>query len=303
MGTIRKIIKNKTAVFCFLALFVIVLLGIFAPVFAPRDPAEMDVAARFLGPSWKYPLGTDHLGRCVLSRLIFGIRTSVLMVMAALIITVVIGIILGFIAGYFGGLADQIIMRICDVILSFPGEVMTLAIIGLLGTGMGNILLASVMLKWAWYTRVIRTVVMKYTTMNYIYFSKAIGNKGAAIFLRHILPVTFPEIMIISSSSLCSMILAVTGLSFLGLGIQPPTPEWGMMLNEAKDVMLSRPALMLPPGFAVMIVSAASGFFSDALRDALDTKHEDKQEKKRFLRQRRKQGELIGSQGFTRTRL
>ncbi|MDR0722762.1 MAG: ABC transporter permease subunit [Treponema sp.] len=295
MGIVRKVLKNKAAVFCCLVILVIMILGICAPVFAPHDPAEMDVASRFLAPSWKYPLGTDHLGRCVLSRLIFGIRTSVLMVMAALIITVVIGTILGFITGFFGGLADQIIMRICDVILSFPGEVMTLAIIGILGTGMFNILLASVMLKWAWYARVIRTVVMKYTTMNYIYFSKAIGNKSIAIFLRHILPVAFPEIMIISSSSLCSMILTVTGLSFLGLGIQPPTPEWGMMLNEAKDVMLSRPSLMLPPGLAVMIVSAASGFFSDALRDALDPKHENKGGKKRFLTQRRKQGEFIGS--------
>ncbi|MDR2758025.1 MAG: ABC transporter permease subunit [Spirochaetaceae bacterium] len=295
MGIVRKILRNKAAVFCCLVLLVIIILGIFAPVFAPRDPAEMDVASRFLAPSWEYPLGTDHLGRCVLSRLIFGIRTSVLMVMAALIITVVIGTILGFITGFFGGLADQIIMRLCDVILSFPGEVMTLAIIGLLGTGMFNILLASVMLKWAWYARVIRTVVMKYTTMNYIYFSKAIGNKSIAIFLRHIVPVAFPEIMIISSSSLCSMILTVTGLSFLGLGIQPPAPEWGMMLNEAKDVMLSRPSLMLPPGLAVMIVSAASGFFSDALRDALDTKHENRREKKLFLTQRRKQNELIGS--------
>jgi nickel transport system permease protein len=295
MGIVRKVLRNKAAVFCCLVILVIMILGIFAPVFAPQDPAEMDVASRFLAPSWKYPLGTDHLGRCVLSRLIFGIRTSVLMVMAALVITVVIGTILGFITGFFGGLADQIIMRLCDVILSFPGEVMTLAIIGLLGTGMFNILLASVMLKWAWYARVIRTVVMKYTTMNYIYFSKAIGSKSIAIFLRHILPVAFPEIMIISSSSLCSMILSVTGLSFLGLGIQPPTPEWGMMLNEAKDVMLSRPSLMLPPGLAVMIVSAASGFFSDALSDALDPKHENKGEKKRFLTQRRKQGELIGS--------
>jgi nickel transport system permease protein len=299
MGMLHKVLMNKVAVFCFMVLFIIVLLGIFAPIVAPNDPTEMDVAARFLGPSLKYPLGTDHLGRCVLSRLIFGIRTSVLMVMAALFITVIIGIILGFITGYFGGLADQIIMRICDVILSFPGEVMTLAIIGLLGTGMGNILLATVMLKWAWYARVIRTVVMKYTTMNYIYFSKAIGNNSAAIFLRHILPVTFPEIMIISSSSLCSMILAVTGLSFLGLGIQPPAPEWGMMLNEAKDVMLTRPALMLPPGLAVMIVSASSGFFSDALRDALDMKHENKKEKlikkRLFLPQRRKQNEHTGS--------
>jgi nickel transport system permease protein len=274
MNIIEKIIKNRGALCSGIIMLIIMLLGIFAPLVAPHDPVEMDVAKGFLPMSWEYPLGTDHLGRCVLSRLIFGIRPSVLMVMAALIITVVIGTVLGYIAGFSGGKADEIIMRLCDIILSFPGEVMTLAVIGFLGTGMGNILLACVLLRWAWYTRVIRTVVMKYSTMNYIYFSKGIGNNSIGIFIKHILPVTFPEIMIISSASMCSMILTVTGFSFLGLGIKPPMPEWGMMLNEAKDVMLTRPGLMLPPGLAVMLVTASSGFFSDSLRDALDTKYD-----------------------------
>ncbi|MDR2803721.1 MAG: ABC transporter permease subunit [Treponema sp.] len=276
MKIIGKILKNRGALFSGIIMLVIIITGIFAPLIAPRDPVEMDVTQRFLPASWEYPLGTDHLGRCVLSRLIFGIRPSVLMVMAALIITVIIGTMLGFIAGFSGGKTDEIIMRLCDIILSFPGEVMTLAVIGFLGTGMGNILLACVLLRWAWYTRVIRTVVMKYSSMNYIYFSKVIGYSGADILIKHILPVTFPEIMIISSASMCSMILTVTGFSFLGLGIKPPMPEWGMMLNEAKDVMLTRPGLMLPPGLAVMLVTASSGFFSDSLRDALDIKYERK---------------------------
>jgi nickel transport system permease protein len=285
MGIIGKILKNRGTLVCGIIMLGIIMAGIFAPLIAPHDPVEMEVGKRFLSSSWEYPLGTDHLGRCVLSRLIFGIRPSVLMVMAALIITVLIGTVLGFISGYFGGLADQIIMRACDIILSFPGEVMTLALIGFLGTGMGNILLACVILRWAWYTRVIRTVVMKYATMNYIYFSKGIGSKSIDIFIKHILPVTFPEIMIISSASMCSTILMVTGFSFLGLGIKPPMPEWGMMLNEAKDVMLTRPSLMLPPGIAVMLVTASSGFFSDSLRDAMDIKHETKKvSKKCFAR-------------------
>jgi nickel transport system permease protein len=283
MGIIGKILKNRGTLACGIIMLAIILAGVFAPFIAPHDPVAMDVGKRFLSLSREYPLGTDHLGRCVLSRLIFGIRPSVLMVMAALILTVIIGTILGFITGYFGGAADNIIMRICDIILSFPGEVVTLALIGFFGTGMGNILLACVMLRWAWYTRVIRTVVMKYATMNYIYFSKGIGCKSIDIFIKHILPVTFPEIMIISSSSMCSMILTVTGFSFLGLGIKPPMPEWGMMLNEAKDVMLTRPSLMLPPGIAVMIVTASSGFFSDSLRDSMDTKHETKKANRKLF--------------------
>jgi nickel transport system permease protein len=282
MNVIGKIVRNRGALFSGSIMLAVILAGVFAPLIAPHDPVEMDVARRFLAASWEYPLGTDHLGRCVLSRLIFGARPSVLMVMAALVVTVAIGTVLGFIAGFIGGKADELIMRLCDIVLSFPGEVMTLAIIGFLGTGMGNILLACVLLRWAWYTRVIRTVVMKYGTMNYIYFSKGIGNSGFDIFIKHILPVTFPEIMIISSASMCSMILTVTGFSFLGLGIRPPAPEWGMMLNEAKDVMLTRPGLMLPPGLAVMLVTASSGFFSDSLRDALDTKYERKIPQRRF---------------------
>ena len=283
MGMLRKIVKNRGTLVCGIIMLAIMGTGVFAPLIAPHDPVEMDVGNRFLSSSWEYPLGTDHLGRCVLSSLIFGIRPSVLMVMAALIITVIIGAVLGFISGYFGGVADQVIMRTCDIVLSFPGEVMTLALIGFLGTGMGNILLACVMLRWAWFTRVIRTVVMKYATMNYIYFSKGMGSKSIDIFIKHILPVTFPEIMIISSASMCSMILAVTGFSFLGLGIKPPMPEWGMMLNEAKDVMLTRPTLMLPPGIAVMLITASSGFFSDSLRDAMDVKHQTKRPNKKWF--------------------
>jgi nickel transport system permease protein len=251
----------------------IIIMGVFAPFFAPHDPAEMDVSARFLAPSFKYPLGTDHLGRCVLSRIIFGIRTSVLMVMACVFITVGIGCLLGFLAAVFEGFIDETIMRFCDIFLSFPNEVMTFAIIGIFGTGMMNILLASVLTSWAWYARIIRTVIKKYTKMNYIYFARVIGSGGFDIFIKHIMPVTFGEIMVVSSSKLCSMILTVTGFSFLGLGIQPPAAEWGMMLNEAKDVMLTHPSLMLPPGIAVMTVSLTSGFFSDSVRNILDAKH------------------------------
>lgn len=227
------------------------------------------------------PLGNDQLGRCVLSRLIYAIRPSVLYVLFALLITVMIGAVLGMISGYHKGRVDNVIMRLCDVMLSFPGEVITLAIIGVFGVGLQNILLASILTKWAWFTRVIRTSVMQFTEQNYVRFAKAAGCSPFHVLTRHILPMTFSEIAVIFSSSVCSMILQISGFSFLGLGIQAPAPEWGMMLNEAKDVMLSYPALMLPPGIAVMLVSASFGFLGDSLRDAMDPKHEPAAAKRR----------------------
>ena len=259
---------------CIVFLSSVVLAGIFAPFFAPNDPVAVDTSLRFAGPSFQYLLGNDQLGRCVLSRLIYAIRPSVLWVLFALLITVMIGTVLGLISGYHKGKADNAIMRLCDVMLSFPSEVITLAIIGVFGAGLQNILLACILTKWAWFTRVIRTAVMQFTEQNYVQFAKVAGCSTFHILTRHILPMTFSEIAVIFSSSVCSLILQISGFSFLGLGMQAPTPEWGMMLNEAKDVMLSYPALMLPPGIAVMLVSASFGFIGDSLRDAMDPKHE-----------------------------
>ncbi|AKB77709.1 Nickel transport system permease protein NikC [Methanosarcina horonobensis HB-1 = JCM 15518] len=277
----EKLKQDRLAMCCLVFLSSVVLVGIFAPFFAPNDPLAVDTSLRFAGPSFRYPLGNDQLGRCVLSRLIYAIRPSVLYVLFALLITVMIGAVLGMISGYHKGRVDNVIMRLCDVMLSFPGEVITLAIIGVFGVGLQNILLASILTKWAWFTRVIRTSVMQFTEQNYVRFAKAAGCSPFHVLTRHILPMTFSEIAVIFSSSVCSMILQISGFSFLGLGIQAPAPEWGMMLNEAKDVMLSYPALMLPPGIAVMLVSASFGFLGDSLRDAMDPKHEPAAAKRR----------------------
>lgn len=270
MKRLKNIWNDKLAVMSIFVIGVVILVGILAPFIAPHEPNEVNMSLRYESPSWEYLLGNDHLGRCILSRIIYGIRPSVLAVLAALIISVLVGTILGFLAGYFRGYVDAIIMRICDVMLSFPGYVMALAIVGILGVGLENILIAFVLIKWAWFARVIRTSVMQYAELDYVKFSKAVGITDFKIIYKHIISVTFSDIVVLSSSSIGSMILQISGFSFLGLGIQAPNAEWGMMLNEAREVMFTRPELMLAPGLAIIIVVVAFNFLSDSLQIALD---------------------------------
>ncbi|MFE6077812.1 staphylopine uptake ABC transporter permease subunit CntC [Paenibacillus sp. NPDC057886] len=272
MQLLRNLSKDKLAMTSLAVIVIIIAAGLFAPWCAPHDPEEVNMKLRYASSSWGYWLGNDHLGRCVLSRLIYGIRPSVLWVLVALMISVLVGAIVGFIAGYFKGKTDAWIMRVCDVMLSFPGYVMTLAVVGILGTGLEHILIAFVVMKWAWFARVIRTSVMQFSEMEYVNFAKASGIGSFRIITKHIVPVTFADIAVIASGSMCSMMLQISGLSFLGLGIQAPHAEWGMMLNETREVMFSRPELMLAPGLAIVIVVSAFNFLSDALQVALDPK-------------------------------
>lgn len=272
MNLLKRLMKDKMAVASLSVVAATLLVGLCAPFIAPHNPNEVNMELRFAGASWQYWLGNDHLGRCVLSRLIYGIRPSVLYVLAALAASACIGALLGFAAGYFRGKVDALLMRICDCMLSFPGYVMTLAVVGMLGAGLENILLAFVLMKWAWFARVIRTAVMQFADADYVKFAKVLGAGHMRIMAKHITPVALPEIAVVSSSSFGSMILQISGLSFLGLGIQAPHAEWGMMLNEARSVMFTRPELMLAPGIAIIVVVSAVNFLSDSLQTALDPK-------------------------------
>lgn len=272
MNVLNRLLKDKWAAASLSVIAVIMVAGAFAPWIAPHDPYAVNMKLRFAPASWEYWLGNDHLGRCVLSRIIFGIRPSILWVLAALAASVLIGGLIGFAAGYFRGRTDAVLMRICDVMLSFPGYVMTLAIVGILGPGLENILLAFIAMKWAWFARVIRTSVMQYAEMDYVRFAKAAGIRHRTILFRHMFPAALPDIAVIASGSICSMILQVSGLSFLGLGIQAPYAEWGMMLNEAREIMFTRPELMLAPGLAIVIAVMAFNFLADSIQVALDPK-------------------------------
>lgn len=266
----QRLGKDKSAQLCLLVIMIVVIAGIFAPWLAPHDPTLTSIRLKFKPMSFDYPLGTDNLGRCIFSRLLFGVRTTVFYALLAMSVTLIIGWVMGMLAGFFHGKTDTLIMRLCDVVLSFPAEIMILALVGIMGPGIGNILIAVILVKWAWYARMIRGVVRQYAHRNYIAYAQVIGASSSHILRRHLLPVTFAETLVLASTDIGSVILMISALSFLGLGVQPPTPEWGNMLSEAKNVMVLHPEQMLPAGIAITLVVTAFNFWGDFLRDVFD---------------------------------
>ncbi|EHV5249226.1 ABC transporter permease subunit [Staphylococcus pseudintermedius] len=272
MIVFQRLLNDNGAKWALAIIAVYILLGIFAPIVTPYDPNTVNIDDKFAGMSFAHWLGTDHLGRDILTRLIFAIRPSFLLILFALACSVLIGTLLGFISGYFGRWVDALVMRICDVMLSFPTYVMTLALIGVLGIGLKSIIVALIITRWAWFCRIIRTSVMQYRNSDDVKFARTIGLSHARIIMTHILPRTLADIAIISTSSMVSMILQISGFSFLGLGVKAPTAEWGMMMNEARKVMFSHPELMFAPGIAIIVIVLAVNFLSDALQIAIDPK-------------------------------
>lgn len=264
--------QDKLGMLSLLLIFIILLAGILAPIISPNDPISVDVKSKLLRMSIKYPFGTDQLGRCVFSRVLYGIRSTVFLSIIAMLATILIGTILGVVAGFLRGWVDEIIMRICDIMLSFPSEVMILAIVGILGTGIQNIIIANILAKWAWYTRMIRSIVIQYSDKNYIRFAKVSGCSMFHIIRKHLIPGAIGEISVLATLDTGWVILNISALSFLGLGVQAPTPEWGMMLSEAKNVMTIYPQQMLPAGIAILIVVSAFNLLGDSIQEALNSK-------------------------------
>ncbi|EGQ3915689.1 ABC transporter permease subunit [Staphylococcus pseudintermedius] len=282
MIVFQRLLNDNGAKWALAIITVYILLGVFAPIVTPYDPNTVNIDDKFAGMSFAHWLGTDHLGRDILTRLIFAIRPSFLLILFALACSVLIGTLLGFISGYFGRWVDALVMRICDVMLSFPTYVMTLALIGVLGIGLKSIIVALIITRWAWFCRIIRTSVMQYRNSDDVKFARTIGLSHARIIMTHILPRTLADIAIISTSSMVSMILQISGFSFLGLGVKAPTAEWGMMMNEARKVMFSHPELMFAPGIAIIVIVLAVNFLSDALQIAIDPKLSQQQMKQRI---------------------
>ena len=252
---LQRFLHNRTAMFTVVIVLLTALVGIFAPFIAPNDPYETDILNKFAGFSAEYPLGTDNLGRCILSRMIYGIRPT-----------------LGLLAGYFRGIPEEIIMRTVDVMLSFPSQIMVFAVVALLGINVQNVILANVFIKWAWYARMIRTGVMQHRDRNFVQFSRCVGTPERFILFRHLVPSIAADLAVLASLDVGWAIINISTLSFLGLGVQAPTPEWGAMLNEAKNVLTSNPAQMIVPGVAIVILVSAFNLMGDALRDVLDPK-------------------------------
>jgi peptide/nickel transport system permease protein len=267
---INNIKRNRLALIGFLIISALVLIALFAPLIAPHDPIEQNLDKRLLSPCMEYPLGTDDLGRCILSRLIYGARISLIIGIIVVGITACIGVTLGAIAGYFGGIWDEIIMRIVDIVLAFPGIILALAIAGLLGPSLFNVMLALAFVHWVSYARVVRGSILSLKEKEFVELAKAIGGSDFYILLRHILPNCISPVIVMATLGMGHVILAAAALSFLGLGAQPPTPEWGSMLNDGRAYMRIAPHITTFSGLAIMIAVLAFNFLGDGLRDALD---------------------------------
>ncbi|WP_410492979.1 ABC transporter permease [Domibacillus sp. DTU_2020_1001157_1_SI_ALB_TIR_016] len=235
----------------------IALTGLFAPWLAPHDPLVINLSDRLAPPSWDYPFGTDHLGRCVLSRVLFGTRVSALFAFLIVLCTVVISLPIGLFTGYVRGKGGHLFMRVVDGILAIPDIVLTIAIVGVLGPGLFNMTIAIVLVRWAGYVRFIRSLVLNVCQADYIWSARMSGNSHIRIMRRYILPKVSSPLLAYSVLDTGKAVLLMAGLSFLGLGTQPPAPEWGVMLHDATAYFQTAPHVMIFPGLAILLFVAA----------------------------------------------
>lgn len=271
---IRKIIKNKQAFIGLVMILFIVTIAVFAPTIATNDPMKVDVVNKFHNISSEYPLGTDQLGRCVYSRLVYGARYSLGIAIPILLIISILSIILGTSIAYIGGIVDRIFIGICDILMAFPPLVVLLALVGALGQGTLNLVLAMILSMWAWYAKIVRSYVLVEKNKDYIASARIAGSTDIKIIFKHIIPNVLPSLIVFFSIGIGSMILMISGFSFLGMGVEAGRPEWGAMLSGAKQYIYSRPYMIFYPGFCILFTVAGFNLFGEALRDIMSSKQE-----------------------------
>jgi peptide/nickel transport system permease protein len=273
---VRRFFKQPLGVTGLAILILEVILAALAPYVAPGSPTDQVLSQKLKPPSWEHPMGTDNLGRDVLSRVIYGARNTLGGSLLALLILTTMGIFIGGLAGFAGGLIDMILMRMTDALLSFPYLVLALGLAAAFSPSLLTVVIAVSFTWWGHYARVIRGMVMGIREMVYVEASRAVGAGNIRLMRRHILPNVMAPILVLSSLDLGLIVLAVAALSYLGLGIQPPSPEWGMMLNESRLFMFMAPHIMIFPGLMIFITVLAANLLGDALRDAFDPKQSAK---------------------------
>ena len=274
----QAFLRDRMAVGALLVLVALILVGALAPFFAPHDPLEQNLIDRLLPPAWdpggdpKYLFGTDHLGRDILSRVIHGARVSLTLSFIATTVGLLIGVTLGLISGYAGGWVDAVIMRFADTMLALPFYVVGITIVAVLGPSFTNLVIVLALFGWTFYGRVARGEVLSAKTREYVQAARVVGASTTRILFRHILPNIISPLIVIWTLAIATTILSESGLSFLGLGVQPPTPSWGTMIADGQQKISSVPWLAIFPGLALMITVMAVNVVGDALRDALDPK-------------------------------
>lgn len=269
---LQRFLRHRLAVIGLTILVLIVLSALLAPWLTPWEPNQIDLRARSEAPSWDHLLGTDRTGRDILTRTLYAGRVSLLVGVVAVAISVVIGAVLGSIAGYFGGIWDTLIMRFTDVVMTFPAIVAILTLAAIVGPGVRNIIIIIGILNWPVPCRLVRSRLLTIRQQEYIHAAQALGVPAGRIIVRHALPNALDVLIVYSSLGVATAILLEAGLSFLGLGVQPPTSSWGNMLNVAQNVSVleGQPWQWLPAGAAIVLAVLAVNFVGDGLRDAFD---------------------------------
>lgn len=274
--TAREVARRRSALVGGILLFLILLTSMAFPIFYRIDPLEQDLLARFTPPFWQeggsftHPLGTDNLGRDVLSRIFYGSRVSLLVGFSAVVVAELLGILLGLVSGYYGGKIDSLIMRTADIFMAYPFMLLTISVIAVLGSSIFNLILILGISDWVTYARTIRGSVLSLKEKEFVEASRAVGTRHPVIIYRHILPNVISPLLVLGTLRVANIIIWESGLSFLGMGVPPPMPTWGRMLAEGRVYITDAWWLATFPGVAIMITILSINLLGDGLRDALD---------------------------------
>ena len=266
----RMIRANKLSLVSLIVIFLLILFSFLAPWLTPYGEADMDLMHRLSPPSAEHLLGTDEAGRDVLTRLLYGSRVSLMVGIVPTLLSMVIGAVLGVTAGYLGGAVDSIIMRLADIVLAFPSMLLAMVIMYTLGDGLFNVFLTLTLMNWGTVARIARAETLKLKTVDYVEAARSIGMTKWRIIRKHILPNCLPMLIVLFTLNVPSAILTESALSFLGLGIQPPSASWGLMVNTGRQYLFNAPWLSFAPSGAIMLAVLSFNFLGDGLRDAID---------------------------------
>lgn len=273
---LKRISRNKGAVFGMSVVFLIIFVALFAPLIAPKDPYKQDLLASLEAPSLKHFFGTDVFGRDVLSRVIYGARTSLSISSLAVLIAFLLGAIVGIVAGYLGGVLDEVLMRFLDILMAFPDILLAIAIVAALGPGKMNLVVAIAIYSFPQFARVMRASTLMIKNTEYVEAAKAIGESNFSIMLRYILPNALAPVLVQATLRMATAVLTISGLSFLGLGVKPPEAEWGTDLAMARVYLEIAPHLGIFPGLALFLTVMGFNLFGDGLNDALNPRLKDR---------------------------
>jgi peptide/nickel transport system permease protein len=271
----RRLKRNRAAIVGGIIVLLFVVIALLAPLIAPYAPNEGDLTKRLKPPSGEHLLGTDPLGRDLLSRVIYGARISLQIQIVSVSIALVMGTLLGMIGGYYGGRLDHLLMRLMDILLAFPGIFLAISIIAVLGPGLTNLMLAAGIYSIPQFARIVRGSILSLKEKEFIEAARAVGENDLNILFRYLLPNSMAPIIIQTTLRMATVLLTASGLSFLGLGVQPPTAEWGAMLSNARAYLITAPHVAMVPGLAIMLVVMGFNLFGDGLRDSLDPRLKD----------------------------